>query len=101
MIDYGLIGKLSTEPHDREALVSILTEGVELMKAAPGCHIYIVNKDANDEGAVWVIELWESKEAHDQSLTLPGVQELIARAMPLLKGLPEGITVIPVGGKGL
>lgn len=101
MVNYGLIGKLSTEPRNRESLVNILAEGVKLMKDVPGCHTYIVTKDNNDEGVVWVMELWETEEAHDQSLYLPGVQELISKAMPLLNGKPEGISVIPVSGKGL
>ena len=101
MVTYGMFGKLSTEPHDRETLVSILTEAAELMKDANGCHTYIVSKDANDDSAVWVMELWESKEAHDHSLTLPGVRELTNKAMPMLTSSPEGITVIPVSGKGL
>lgn len=101
MTNYGLFGKLSTAPEDRQTLVDILTNGAEKMKDVPGCHTYIVTKDANDEGAVWVIELWDTKESHDQSLTLPWVRELINQAMPILKGSPEGITVIPVSGKGL
>ena len=101
MVNYGMLGKLSTEPQDRETLVSILTEAAELMKDVDGFHTYIVTTDANDDGAVWVMELWESKEAHDQSLSLPAVRRLINKAMPILKGSPEGITVIPVSGKGL
>ena len=101
MVNFGMFGKLSTEPKNREKLVSILTEAAELMQDVDGCHTYIVSKDANDDGAVWVMELWDTKKAHDNSLTLPRVRELISKAMPILKGSPEGVTVIPVSGKGL
>lgn len=101
MPGYGLFGKLTTEPQQRETLANILLEAAALMQDAPGCHSYIVSLDANDAGAVWVLELWDSKEAHDSSLSLPAVRELIARAMPLLKGSPQGISVTPLGGRGL
>lgn len=101
MVDFGMFGKFTTAPEDRDTLVGILTEAAELVKDAEGCHSYIVSKDANDDSAVWVVELWASKEAHDQSLALPGVRDLINKAMPILTGQPEGITVIPVSGKGL
>lgn len=101
MTSYGLFGKLTTTAEDRETLVAILVQAADLMRNAPGCHTYIVTKDANDDSAVWVLELWSNQAAHDASLGLPGVRELISQAMPLLKGSPEGITVIPVAGKGL
>lgn len=101
MPNYGLIGKLSSAPENREALVNLLTQAADLMRKIASCHSYIVTKDADDPGAVWVIELWDSKEAHDDSLTAPEVRQLIGQAMPLLKGNPEGITLIPVSGKGL
>ena len=101
MTNYGLFGKLTTTAEDRETLVTILVQAADLMRNAPGCHTYIVTKDANDTGAVWVLELWDDQAAHDASLSLPGVRELISQAMPLLQGAPEGITVIPVAGKGL
>jgi quinol monooxygenase YgiN len=98
---FGMFGKLTTAPEDRDALIDILTEGSQNMIDMAGCHTYIISKDTNDPGAVWVFELWDTKEAHDASLTRPAVRELISRAMPMLTGQPEGFTVVPVSGKGL
>ncbi|HEX8719433.1 MAG TPA: hypothetical protein VF736_02215 [Pyrinomonadaceae bacterium] len=48
------------------------------------------------------MEVWESKEDHDNSLKVPGARELIMQAMPILAGRPEGGTSLEVlGGKGL
>ena len=101
MSNYGMVGKLTTAPEDRDKLIDILTQAAEGMQDLEACHLYVVSKDADDDGAVWVMELWESKEAHDESLKLDSVRNLIGQAMPLLKGQPEGTTLIPVSGKGL
>ena len=45
------------------------------------------------------MELWATKEAHDQSLTKPEVRELISKAMPMITGAPSGANLVPVGGK--
>ena len=100
MSKYGLTGKFTTAPENRDTLVEILSEAADLMETAEGCHTYIVHKDANDDTAIWVTEIWESKEAHDKSLSIDGVGALIGRARPLITGI-EQIVLIPVRGKGL
>jgi len=100
MASFAMCGKMSAAPENRDTLVEILSSAADLMRNTDGCEAYIVYKDADDDGAVWVTELWQSKEAHDASLTLPEVRELIGKAMPLLVGSPEGSTLIPVTGKG-
>lgn len=71
MAGFAMCGKMTTAPENRDALVAILSQAAEMMRTAEGCHSYIVYTDADDAGAVWVTEMWESKEAHDASLTLP------------------------------
>ncbi len=71
------------------------------MENAKGCILYVVNKNADNPDGIYVIEVWDSKEDHDNSLKLPGVRELITQAMPILDGKPEGITLEVLGGKGL
>lgn len=71
------------------------------MENAEGCLLYVVNTAAGEPDGVYVMEVWESQEHHDNSLKLPGVRELIAQAMPILDGRPEGITLEVLGGKGV
>jgi len=101
MVAFGMCGKFTTEPENREALVEILARAAAMMESFAACKQYIVFKDADDDGVVWVTELWDSKEDHDASLTGDDVRALIGEAMPLLKGSPVGYTLIPVAGKGL
>ena len=95
---YGLIGKMIAVPDQRDALIAILLEGVSGM---PGCLSYVVAKDPADPNALWITEVWDSQGSHAASLSLPSVQQPIARGRPLIAGFGERFTVEPVGGHGL
>lgn len=95
---YGLIGKMLAAPGQRDALIAILLESTTAM---PGCLSYVVAKDAKDENAVWISEVWDSKDSHAASLTLPQVKAAIAKAKPLIAGFGDYFTTEPVGGVGL
>src|SRR5262245_2696172 len=95
---YGLIGKMTTVAGKRDEVLGILLTSTARM---PGCLSYIVAKDTTDANAIWITEVWDSKESHDASLSLPAVREAIARARPLIAGFGDGVTTTPVGGVGL
>jgi len=94
---YGLIGEIKTVPGKRDELAAILAG----MGAMPGCLSYIVATDATDDDSLWVTEVWESKQAHSDSLSLPRVQEAIAKGRPVIAGFGTRIETDPVGGIGL
>lgn len=95
---YGLIGRILAVPGQRDSLISILLEGVSGM---PGCHSYIIARDPGTADALWVTEVWDSKESHSASLSLPSVKSAIARGRPLIAGFGERFVTDPVGGHGL
>lgn len=95
---YGLIGKMMAAPGQRDALIAILLESTTAM---PGCLSYVVAKDVKDENAIWISEVWDSKDSHAASLTLPEVKAAIAKARPLIAGFRDYSTTEPVGGVGL
>ena len=95
---YGLIGKMKVVPGQRDALISILIEGVSGM---PGCLSYIVAQDPTDPDAIWVTEVWDSQGSHQASLSLPSVQQAITRGKPLIAGFGERFETKPIGGHGL
>lgn len=99
MTMFGLFGKLTTHPGQRDTLVGHLLEAAELLRSAEGCYLYVVSSAADDPDAVHVMEVWRSAEDHRASLTLPAVQALISTARPLLAGAPEGVSLITHGGK--
>lgn len=99
---YGLFGKLKATTGKGAELAAILLEASRLVSTAKGCHIYLVSQDADDEALIWITEVWDTKEDHDNSLKVAEVRELISKAMPLLDSQPEkGMTLAVLGGKGL
>lgn len=95
---YGLIGKMKAVPGQRDALISILLEGVSDM---PGCLSYVVAQDPADADAIWVTEVWDSQASHKASLSLPSVKDAISRGKPLIASFDEYIETIPMGGHGI
>ena len=95
---YGLIGKMTTVPGQRDAFVNILLNGTTEM---PGCLSYVVAKDPADENALWITEVWKDKASHEASLSLPSVKAAIASGRPLIAGFGDRIITTPIGGVGL
>ena len=95
---YGLIGKAKTVEGKRDEFVKLLLDGSGEM---PGCLSYIVAKDPADANAIWITEVWDSKENHEASLKLPAVQAAIAKGRPMIAGFGERFITEPVGGHGL
>ncbi len=95
---YGLVGKMKATVGQRSALAAILLEGLANM---PGCLSYIVANDPVDSDLLWITEAWESREAHQASLSLPSVQQAIAKGRPLIAAMESVAETIPVGGHGL
>jgi len=87
---YAMTGTLSAQPGKRAMLSDILVRASALVQSMPGCRAYIVLEDLKDENAVAVFEMWDDKEAHDESLKNPQVRALIAEAIPILAGAPSG-----------
>jgi quinol monooxygenase YgiN len=95
---YGLIVKVTANSGQQDALISVLLAGTQEM---PGNLSYVIAKDSADENAIWVTEIWDSKTSHDASVSLPSVQEAIAKAKPLIAVFGQPVITIPVGGRGL
>jgi quinol monooxygenase YgiN len=95
---YGLIGKMTATPGQRDALIDILLDGIGDM---PGCLSYVVAKDPKDADAIWITEVWTSAESHRASLALPAVKQAIARGKPLITSFSDVTITEPVGGHGL
>ena len=98
---YGLYGKLQAKTGKGKELEELLLKAATQIGNVKGSRLYVVAKTADNPDAVYVIEVWDSKEDHDNSLKIPAVRELIAQAMPILDGKPEGTTLEVLGGKGL
>ena len=90
---YGLLGQMMAQPGQRAALVAILSEGTGAMR---GNIAYLVGEDSANPDAIWIVELWDTKEAHAASLGLPAVQEAIKKGRPLIAGFGTRAEFKPV-----
>ena len=95
---YGLIGKMTAVPGQRDALAAILLDGTQAM---PGCLSYVIARDPADENALWITEVWDSQGSHKASLALPSVQAAIAKGRPLIGGFSNRVETVPIGGYGI
>ncbi|NZA26647.1 antibiotic biosynthesis monooxygenase [Luteimonas sp. SJ-92] len=97
---YGLTGTMRATPGNRDAVVALLLRDVAELKPA-GCHLYVVGLDPEDADLIRVTEVWDSRQAHRDSLQLPSVRAAIAEAMPMLTGEFTRTEFSAVGGLGL
>ena len=99
---YLLHGKLTAKNGHGDELSTILLEAAKLVSTAKGCNLYVIGKEENDENSVYVTEIWDSKDDHNNSLKVEGVSELIMQAMPILAGQPtKGQELEILGGAGI
>jgi quinol monooxygenase YgiN len=102
MTRFGLIGKITAHPGEGDALAEVLLDAAAQMRdSVQGCESYVIARSPDDPDAIWVTEVWESREAHAASLTLDSVKAAIERGRPLIAGFSERVETIPVGGLGL
>lgn len=98
---YAMCGRLFAKPGKRDEFIQVLLRAAEMVGKKPECHMYLVTEDANDENTISVIEIWDTKEAHDASLQNEETREMIRGAMSLMGDPPESIEMDVVGGYGL
>ncbi len=99
---YFLHGKLTAKSGHQKELADILLKASQLISTADGCKLYVVGQDENEENSVYVTEIWDSKEDHDNSLNVEGVKELITKAIPILDGPPtKGQELEILGATGI
>ena len=93
---FANVGTLGALPGKRDELVAHLTRHSAAL-AASGCLAYEVGVNDEQPDTVFVVELWESAEAHQGSLALPEVRASIEAARPLLSGEFGGFRFDVVG----
>lgn len=93
---FANVGTLGAVPGMRDELVRHLTQRSETLRQV-GCLAYEVGVNDDDPDTVFIVELWESEEAHQSSLALPEVQASITAARPLLSGAFGGFRFNVIG----
>lgn len=97
---YGLQGKMTAKPGQRDALLALLLESSRGDRM-PGCHLYIISEVVGEPDAIAITEVWDDQAAHDASLRLESVRVLIAKARPIIASMGDSLELRPIGGQGL
>lgn len=97
---YARQGRLVAKPGQGAALAAVLLDADTGLSTMPGCRLYLLLTSEAEPDTLLVTEVWDSPEAHQASLQLPGVVAAMGRARPLLDRA-EGGPLTLVGGFGL
>ena len=92
---YGLIGKVTAHPGQREVLAQLLADG---LAHRAGCLSYVVALDSASTNAIWVTEVWPDEPTYQASIDNAMVRAFGARIWPLIATMDEPILTEPVGG---
>jgi quinol monooxygenase YgiN/mannose-6-phosphate isomerase-like protein (cupin superfamily) len=92
--------KATAKPGQGAALAEVMLRVAHALEGVPGCLLYIVNRSPSEPDAVWVTELWRSREDMDAALKLDSARELMPEVMALVDGPFEQIDLEPLGGVG-
>lgn len=93
---FANVGTIGTLPDKRDELVAHLTARSDLLTTL-GCHLYEVGVNDQQPNTVFVMELWESADAHRASLQQQEIQKSIAQARPWLSGELGGFQFAVMG----
>ena len=98
---YGLTGKFQAKEGKANELVFILLQASRFASKAKGCNLYVVSQDNVDKTMISVYEVWDTKEDHDNALSMDGAKELMNKATPFIEGTPTANIFEVIGGKGI
>jgi quinol monooxygenase YgiN len=94
---FGMISQIIAAPGRRKELAAVLLEGAHDL---PGCRAYLVAADEAHGDAIWVTEVWDSRDAHARAVASPAVKAAIAKGGPLIAGFAVHAETTPLGAAG-
>jgi quinol monooxygenase YgiN len=80
-------------------LAELLLAAADELGDDPGCELYLINRQADDEDVIWVTELWRSQADLDASLERIRGSDRIAAVMALVEDW-QMVELELLGGKG-
>ena len=98
---YGVTGRFQAKEGKANELVFILLQASRFASKAKGCNLYVVSQDNEDKSMISVYEVWDTKEDHDNALSMDGAKEFINKATPFIERTPTASTFEVIGGKGI
>ena len=97
---FGMQAVITAVAGKGDELADIMLQASRAVSTVDGCVLYIVQTSLTDESKILITEVWESKEAHQASLTNEKIRELIGKAKPIIVSMEHHPAAF-VGGHGL
>ena len=91
-----VIAHIKARPEQVEALKEAWFAAIEPTRAEPGVVSYEVHQNPEDETDFMAIEVYQSPEAFSAHMSSPHIQELFAKAGPLLAAPPDIRTFVKI-----
>lgn len=92
-------GKATARRGEGGRLAELLLAAADDLRGDPGCELYLVSRQADDEDVIWVTELWRSQADLDASLERIRGSDDVAAALALVEDW-QMIELDLLGGKG-
>ena len=99
-MSFGMQVVMTAIPDKGEELAGLMLQASKLVSTLKGCKFYIVQLSETEQDTVLITEVWDSKEDHQASLAVPAIQELIAKARPMISNMSHHAGS-PLGGHGI
>jgi quinol monooxygenase YgiN len=74
---------------DTEAAIDAFRPAIARSQEEPGCLKYAIHRDVDDPDVLVIVEQWESRDAQEEHLRQPHIQELNQTVAPLMAGVPR------------
>jgi quinol monooxygenase YgiN len=84
-----VIGRVSCEPANREALIALLTKMQDASREEDGCIRYGFFSAVEDPNGFVAVEEWTDREALDRHFAEPHLQEFASGLLELVSERPE------------
>jgi quinol monooxygenase YgiN len=93
--------RLRARPGKRDELLAKFLEIPKMQADNPACELTIVSSSPDDDGVVYLTEVWTSAEEHERARQSPEVQGWAADMPSLVAGPPDTTPLVIEGGKGV
>lgn len=93
----GVVAHILAKPGQRDALI----DAMRPLVAMKGCIDLVIAKDPANEDGIWLTEIWESKQLHEEAATGEVFTKALANMRPLMISIDQNYKTVPVFGTRL
>jgi len=89
MQKYLVHGVFKAKSGSGEELAKVMMEAGDLAKTLNGCILYAIGKKEADPDCIYVSELWEKKEDHENCILHPTMRSIVMEIQSIIDGHPK------------